>query len=223
MIRKLLTASLLLAAGCAVLHAGMAAAQHPATHQHSFGDAQKWAQVFDDPRRDEWQKPHQVIEAMALAPDAAVADIGSGTGYFSVRLAHMVPSGRVYGVDLESGMVKHLAERAQREGLKNIVAVAGAADDPRLPAKVDLVLMVDVYHHISDRERYLRKLQASLKPGGRIAIIDFRMDSRDGPPKGERIAPTRVQTEFKSAGYALLKEHAFLPNQYFLIFRALKP
>jgi predicted methyltransferase len=205
---------------CAGLLAGPAAAQSPHTHQHSFGGAEQWSQVFDDPKRDEWQKPHEVIQALALKPDAVIADIGSGTGYFSARLANMVPKGRVYGVDTEPDMVKYLAERAKREGLKNVHAVQGAPDDPKLPAKVDLVLLVDVYHHIEDRERYFRKLIGSLKPGGRIAVIDYRMDSPDGPPKSARIAPGQVKAELTRAGYALAQEHAFLPNQYFLVFRA---
>jgi predicted methyltransferase len=213
-----LTAALALSA-CAGLLAGPAAAQSPHTHQHSFGDAEKWAHVFDDPKRDAWQKPHEVIQALAVKPDAVIADIGSGTGYFSARLANMVPKGRVFGVDTEPDMVKYLSERAKREGLKNISAVQGTPDNPQLPEKVDLVLLVDVYHHIEDRERYFRKLTGSLKPGGRIAVIDFRMDSPDGPPKSARIAPDRVKAEFKGAGYVLVQEHAFLPNQYFLVFR----
>jgi SAM-dependent methyltransferase len=198
---------------------GHALAQTPHTHQHSFSGAEQWAHVFDDPKRDAWQKPHEVIQALALEPDAVIADVGSGTGYFSVRLANMVPKGRVYGVDLEPDMVKYLAERAKREKRDNVVAVAGAADDPRLPEKADLILLVDVYHHIDDRERYFRNLGASLKPGGRIAIIDFRMSSLEGPPKAARLAPQRVVAELKGAGYRLVKQHDFLPNQYFLVFQ----
>jgi predicted methyltransferase len=196
-----------------------ATAQTPHTHQHSFGDADRWAKVFDDPERDAWQKPHEVIKALTLKPDAVVADIGAGTGYFSMRLAHMVPQGRVYGVDTEPAMVKHLAERAKQAGLKNVVAVAARPGDPRLPEKADLVIFVDVYHHVEERERYFRRLQESLKPGGRIAVIDFRMDSPVGPPKSARIEPGRVKDEMQRAGYALAQEHAFLPNQYFLVFR----
>src|SRR6185436_6031598 len=161
-----------LLAGLVSIGAGVsapAAAQSPGTHQHSFGDAQKWSQIFDDPQRDAWQKPHEVIQALALKPDAVVADIGSGTGYFAARFANMVPKGRVYGVDTEPDMVKYLAARAKREGLKNISAVRGQPDNPQLPEKVDLVLLVDVYHHIESRERYFQKLISSLKPGGRIA------------------------------------------------------
>lgn len=196
-----------------------AAAQSPSTHQHSFSGAEQWAHVFDDPTRDAWQKPHEVIQALAPRPDAVIADIGSGTGYFAVRFANMVPKGRVYGVDVEPDMVRYLAERAKREHLQNVVAVAGAPGDPRLPEKADLVLMVDVFHHIENRASYLRKLRASLKPGGCIAIIDFRMDSPEGPPKAARIAPESVIAELKGAGYTLAQEHRFLPNQYFLVFR----
>jgi SAM-dependent methyltransferase len=196
-----------------------ALAQSPATHQHSFSGAEQWAHVFDDPKRDAWQKPHEVIQALGLKSDAVVADIGAGTGYFAVRFADRVPGGRVYGVDTEPDMVKYLTERARREKRDNITAIAGAPDTPRLPEKADVILMVDVFHHIDDRSSYFRRLRASLKPGGRIAIIDFRLDSPDGPPKAARIAPERVIAELKGAGYTLAREHGFLPNQYFLIFK----
>lgn len=203
----------------AALAAAPALAQSPPTHQHSFGDAEKWSHVFDDPERDTWQKPHEVIQALKLKPDAVVADIGAGTGYFATRLANMLKDGRVYAVDIEPDMVKHLAERAQREGRANMIAVAGAADSPRLPAKVDLALFVDVYHHVEARERYFRNLRKSLNPGARVAIIDFRLDAPEGPPPAARIAPEQVKAEMKKAGYVLAGEHAFLPRQYFLIFR----
>ncbi|HKW36181.1 MAG TPA: class I SAM-dependent methyltransferase [Burkholderiales bacterium] len=211
-------AAALLSACCAA-----AAAQTPHTREHSFAGAEHWAKVFDDPARDAWQKPHEVITALSPAPDTVVADIGSGTGYFAVRLAHFVPRGRVYGVDTEPEMVKYLAERAKREGLPNLVSIAGRPDDARLPVKVDLVLMVDVYHHISEREAYFGKLRGSLKPGARVAVIDFREDAPDGPPKRERIAPSQVKAELGKAGYAIAGEHRFLPNQYFLVFEAAKP
>ena len=207
-----------LAAAAMLSIASPAVAQSPQSHQHSFGDAEKWAHVFDDPKRDEWQKPHEVIQALALKPGAAVADIGAGTGYFAARLANMLGKGRVYAADVEPDMVKYLAKRAKDEHLPNMIPVTAAPGDARLPAKVDLILLVDVYHHIDERERYFRKLRAALKPGGRVAVIDFRLDSPEGPPKDVRIAPEAVKAELAKAGYRLAEEHRFLPRQYFLVF-----
>ncbi len=200
-----------------------ASAQSPHTHQHSFSDAAKWSRVFDDPKRDPWQKPHEVITALKLAPDASVADIGAGTGYFAARLTHFVPKGKVYAVDTEPDMVKFLEARAKKDGLSNLVPVRGTDTDPRLPAPVDLVLLVDVYHHIEDRQAYFSKLRASLATGGRVAIIDFNQTSRSGPPKAERIAPKRVKSEMAAAGYAAPAEFGFLPNQFFLVFNVATP
>lgn len=205
-------------ASCFALATSATFAQSPSTHHHRFSDAERWAQVFDDPKRDVWQKPDDVMRALELPPDALAADIGAGTGYFAVRLAQALPTGRVYAVDVEPDMVSYLAARAKREQKDNLIAIAGTPDDPKLPEKVDLILMVDVHHHIDDRMRYFRDIDAYLRPGGRIAIIDFRPDSPTGPPKAARIAADRVKAELSSAGYALVHEHDFLPNQYFLVF-----
>lgn len=212
----------LLAAGL-VFGVASALAQAPHTHRHSFADADKWQAVFDDPARDAWQKPHEVLAALGLKPDAAVADLGAGTGYFSMRLAHFVSSGRVYAVDIEPAMVKHLADRAKGMGLSNVTAVQSAPDDARLPEKVDLVLLVDVYHHIDKREKYFARLRGSLKPGGRVAVVDFNDASPVGPPRSARLSPERVKEEMHKAGYAFVSAHDFLPNQYFLVFSLPKP
>ena len=192
----------------------------PARAQHGFHDAACWAAQLDDPARDAWQKPDAVIRALAPAPDAVIADIGAGTGYFSVRLARAVPQGRVIGVDIEPDMVRYLAQRAQREGLANLSARLGVADDPRLPVKVDLVLVVDTYHHIASREDYFRRLRSSLEPGARLAIIDFRRDSPYGPPEGMRVPRAQAERELARAGFALVATHDFLPYQYFIVLRA---
>src|SRR5262252_10359041 len=215
--RSFIAAALALAAAIG-MPVGRAAAQSPHAHQHSFGDAEKWSQVFDDPKRDAWQKPHEVIEALALKSDAVVADIGAGTGYFAARLANMLPRGQIYAIDIEPDMVKYLAERARRENLPNVKPITASADDPHLPTPVDLMLLVDVYHHIDQRERYIGRLRSSLKPGGRLVVIDFTLDSPEGPPKQMRIAAQTVKDELSKAGYVLRKEHTLLPRQYFLEF-----
>jgi len=202
------------------LLAAAAVAQPAGTHEHGFSDADKWAHVFDDPSRDAWQKPHEVIAALALKPDGKVADIGAGTGYFSARLSKMLPKGTVYAVDIEPEMVEYLKQRARREGLKNVVAVLARPDEVHLPAKVDLVLLVDVYHHIGSRAQYFEKLKTSLVPGGRVAVIDFRPEAKQGPRPASRVAAQTVKQELAAAGYALAAEHTFLPEQYFLVFSA---
>jgi predicted methyltransferase len=211
--------SLLFAGAVFAFTAAPVSAQSPQSHHHGFGDAQKWSKVFDDPARDAWQKPHEVIQALGLKPDAVVADIGAGTGYFAVRLAHMLPQGRVYAVDTEAAMVKHVEQRAKGAGLRNVTGVHAAAGDPKVPEKADLILLVDVYHHIDDRVRYFEKVAAALKPGGRVAIVDFRMDSPHGPPKAARVEPARVKSELAAAGYDVAQEHRFLPYQYFIVVR----
>jgi ubiquinone/menaquinone biosynthesis C-methylase UbiE len=194
-------------------------AQTPHTHQHGFTNAEEWSQVFDDPSRDKWQKPHEVIQALNLKSDSIIADIGSGTGYFAIRLTHMVPQGTVYGVDFEPDMVKFLKDRTNKLNISNLVSLKSEKGSVQLPKKVDMALFVDVFHHIENRTAYLKKLHSSLNLNGRIAIIDFKKDSSLGPPKEERISPDQVKSEFKNAGFTLVQEFNFLPNQYFLIFQ----
>lgn len=197
----------------------VAAARAQQAHRRSFAGAEGWARVFDDPARDEWQKPQQVIEALRLAPDAVVADIGAGTGYFTVRLAQALPGGQVIAADLEPDMVRYIEQRARQMNLGNVTAVQAAADDPRLPSGIDCVLVANTYHHIGDREAYFRRLAAVLKPGATVAIIDHRPDSPTGPPVAMRVPAQTVKAEMQRAGYVLVAEHDFLPRQHFLVFR----
>ncbi len=208
--------------GHAAPHAAHASGEHGLVHHgampHRFEDAEAWAQRFEDPARDAWQRPDEVLSALALAPDAKVADVGSATGYFAVRLARAVPQGRVYGVDIEPDMARYLEERARREGLGNVTAVLAAPEDARLPEPVDLVLVVNTYHHIGERDAYFRRLLGSLKHQGRVAIIDFRKGQPMGPPEQHRLPPEVVRQEMAAAGYRFVEAHDFLPNQYFLVF-----
>ena len=147
-----------------------------------------------------------------------VADIDAGTGYFSVRLAKSKTAPKVYAVDIEPSMVSYVRERAAKEGLPNVIVVQAAADQPNLPEPVDVILVVNTYHHIGNRGAYFRKLAASIKPGGRVAIIDFKPNSPVGPPKEFRFPPEQFKSELGQTRYKLVAEHAFLPRQYFLVF-----
>ncbi len=194
---------------------------HDATSRHPFDDVEKWVKIFDDPERAEWQKPAEVVAALDLKPGQHVADLGAGTGYFSRFLAEAVgPHGRVYAIDTEPEMVEHLEKRAARERTPQVKAVLARADDPELPEEgIDLVLVVDTYHHLDDRVRYLERLARGLRPAGGVAIIDFqKRELPVGPPPEHKLAREIVIEEFEEAGYRLREEPDLLPYQYFLIF-----
>jgi cyclopropane fatty-acyl-phospholipid synthase-like methyltransferase len=184
----------------------------------SFDDPERYAKSFDNPARDAWQLPGRVIDELHVAADASVADIGAGTGYFSVRLAKAVPRGTVYAVDIEPSMLEHIRKRVEAERLANVVAVQAGTSGPNLPKPVDLVLVVDTYHHIANRPQYFRDLQKALVAGGRVAIIDFRKDSPEGPPPAFRFEADQIVDEMKQAGFRLDARHDFLPRQHFLVF-----
>ena len=212
-----------------VLGAGARAqehAQHGATGQkpdhmaHSFADAERYPKSFDDPARDAWQMPNRVIAALGLEPGRTVADIGAGTGYFTVRLARSSAAPKVFAVDVEATMVEYVRNRAAREGLTNVFAVRAGADRTNLPEPVDVALVVDTYHHIPERVAYFTALKALLKPGARLAIVDFTKDSPDGPPVEFRFTSEQITAELAKAGFALQAQHHFLPRQMFLIYQA---
>ncbi|HEU4407010.1 MAG TPA: class I SAM-dependent methyltransferase [Polyangiaceae bacterium] len=187
--------------------------------QHRFERAEDWARVFDDPARDAWQKPDQVVELLKLFRTDRVVDLGAGTGYFAARIARRLPEGVVFAADVEPDMVRYLRERATREGLSNLRPVLAKPDEVPLDAPVDLVLVVDTYHHLADRAGYFRRLGKQLRPGGRVAVIDFTKESPEGPPPEHRLTPAQVEAEMREAGYQLEARHDVLPRQYFLVFR----
>ena len=161
----------------------------------------------------------QQADALRLQGTDKVADIGAGTGYFSVRIAKRVLEGKVFAVDIEPDMLRYLGERAHREHLSVLVPVRATADSSNIPELVDVVLVVDTYHHIDNRVSYFAKLRDSLVPNGRVAIIDFKLDAPEGPPPEFRLPPEKIATELAAAGYSLVETHTFLPRQYFLVFQ----
>ncbi len=174
---------------------------------------------LDAPDREGWQRPDEVIRALALPPGATVADVGAGTGYFTVRFARALgPSGRVLATDVQDAMLEALAERKRREGLRQIEVVRAGFDDPALPsACCDVVFLATVYKEIEDRVAYGRRLASALRPGGRLAIIEYRPGAAGfGPPEEARLPEARVEGELALAGFVVVARHDFLPRQYFL-------
>ena len=177
--------------------------------------------LLDAPDRDLWQRPDQIMDAMGIADGSVVADIGAGSGWFTIRLARRVgPQGLVYAEDVQDAMMNAISRRVGREGFNNVRPVLGLKNDPRLPASsLDAALMVDAYHEVEDRVTMLSNLAKALKPQGRLGIVDFRLDGTGpGPAPEERVSPDVVVNDAKKAGLRLLRQEPFLQFQYFLIF-----
>lgn len=190
---------------------------------HRFTDAAEWTAQFDSPDRAAWQKPDEVVAALKLTPAMTVADLGAGTGYFTVRLAKAVPEGRVIANDLEPDMVKWIGERAAKEGLANVSTVEGASADPKLPEGLDVALMVDTYHHIDEPSRFFGKVRDALKPGGLLVVVDFKKDAPEdapGPPAAMRVDDAIVAAHLQKLGFSHERtDRELLPYQYLVFMR----
>ena len=230
-----LTCYSILSAGIAA--AGVAACRAPEnqrpSHSGHHSDAQGRNDNLDDyiarqesPERAKWQKPDEVVAALKLEPGRRVADVGCGPGYFAIPIAKAVgPTGKVWAVDIEPKMLARAREHAVAAGLSNIEYVRGLADDPRLPvASADTIVIVNTFHHFADRRAYLAKLRKALSPGGRIVNIDFIPKPREqrgfGPPLEMQLPRETVDADMAAAGLRPVKVHEFLPEQYFVEYRA---
>ena len=183
-------------------------------------DSKAYIAMLEDPKRDAYQKPHEVITALDLKPGEVIADIGAGSGYFSFRFAHHVGPGRVYAVDISPDMILHMNRRMRDMGITNLTTVLAPPDDPLLAdGSLDRVFICDVWHHIENQGQYLAKLKKMLRPGGQLVMIDFqKRELPVGPPLEMKIAREDLVRQVEQAGFQLSKEHTFLPYQYFLVF-----
>ena len=171
--------------------------------------------------RETWQKPDEVVQALALKNGDVVADIGAGSGYFSRRLARAVtPDGKVYAVDVAADVLGYLQQEAEKEGVRNIVSIVSREDDPLLPANaVDLAFFCDTTHHIDNRADFYRRMLPGLKQHGRMAIIDYPPGGDHAPhPPEQLVSRSQAISEAEQAGFRLVEEFPFLPRQYFLLF-----
>lgn len=170
--------------------------------------------------RDGWQQPEKVVQSLALKPGDRIADLGSGGGYFTFRLSQAVgPTGKVYAVDVDQDMLEDLAERAKKDGYGNIEKVLAKYDDPSLPESgVDLIFTSNVYHHIDARAKYFADAAKYLRPGGRIAIVDFNGSHWSANFLGHYTPVELIKKEMDEAGYGLEREFDFLDRQSFLVF-----
>jgi len=194
--------------------------KHTPASQQRFNDIEVWVKRFEDPERDKWQKPAEVVKMMDLKPGDIVADIGAGTGYITRHIAVAVgPEGNALGLDIEQSMVDYMNEDAKKLGLKNYTAKVVSTDDPALePDSVDVIFLCNTYHHIENRSAYFKNISKSLKHGGRVITVDFYKDTDFGPPRDHKLAKDVVLKEMAQAGYRLDKDLQFLEHQYYLEF-----
>jgi FkbM family methyltransferase len=200
-------------------HAQGAASPHQHGYAKDFSASAAFAAHFDSPERDAWQKPDEVVRLLQVAPDAFVVDLGAGTGYFEGPLSRAVgPNGRVLALDTEPNMVSHLEHRIQENGWPNVEARRVAPDDPGLaPHGVDRILIVNTWHHISDREVYATKLREALRERGSVMVVDFTRESDMGPPPEHRLSQDEVVRELSAAGLQAHVLEETLPKQYVVL------
>jgi arsenite methyltransferase len=184
-------------------------------------DPKAYIGALEDPKRDAYQKPHEVVHALSLKPGEVIADIGAGSGYFTFHFArHVGEKGRIYAVDVSSDMILHVNHRIRELKTSNVVSILADPDDPLLPDQsVNRFFVCNVWHHIENQTKYLSLMKKMLKPGGEIIMIDFhKKELPIGPPIQMKIAREDLIKQMENSGFRLAKEHTFLPYQYFLVF-----
>lgn len=205
------------------------AAQHGRPEHRRPPDIAQYLEQLDRPERDRYQKPDQVVAALGLKPGMTIADLGAGSGYFTRRFVKAVTdAGKVYAIDVEPEMLAYTRTGLERLRIPfSVEFILAGPDDPKLPPdSVDVIFVCNVYHHLENRAAYFSRVKPALKAGGRVAIVDFYHDERSGDvgfPRRHLVARETVIEEMTKAGYRLLREHAFLPRQYFLEFVPITP
>jgi SAM-dependent methyltransferase len=212
----------LLAAASLIAQTAAAPGVHPVSGRR-YANVMGWqgAEWLERSERGLEEEPDHALDALGALTGLTVADVGAGSGYFTVRLATRAgPKGRVYANDLQPEMLKLLGARLARENIRNVTLVQGTVDDPRLPASsIDLVLMVDVYHEFSEPQKMLRAIRAALKPGGRVVLLEYRKEDPEVPIRLEhKMSVAEAKMELEAEGFTLDRVDNRLPRQHILIF-----
>jgi len=210
----------------ALLAAGLLVTQTPGVHPLSgrvYAGVMGWqgAPWLERPERLEEEEPDTALDVMKIARGSTVADIGAGSGFMTMRLATRVgPEGTVYANDIQPEMLQILKGRIDRAHVTNVVLVQGAVDNPKLPAStMDLELMVDVYHELSQPQEMLRGLRTALKPDGRLVLLEYRKEDPSIPIKPDhKMSVREAKIEVEAEGFALARVDESLPRQHILIF-----
>jgi SAM-dependent methyltransferase len=190
-------------------------------HLRPFDEVEKYIAFLEKPERAIWQKPDEVVRALGLKGTETLVDVGAGSGYFAFRFARALPQGKVIAVDTEAEMIRHIHHKVMSEGIKNIQAVLAKPDDPEINQAADWVFICDVLHHVPDRPAWLGRIANKMKPGARLALIEFKEGKLpEGPPEGAKIPRAQLIGLADKAGLTFEGEkQKLLPYQVFLIFR----
>lgn len=178
--------------------------------------------AYEGYKRDEWQKPEEVVAALQIKPGSHVVDLGSGGGYFTFRLAEAAgDNGQVYAIDVDEGLLEFIEQTAKEKDFTNIKTVLAPENDPGLQAnKVDLIFLCNTYHHLDNRVEYFKNTHKYLNPQGRVVIIEFTSGWLN--TIGHGTATEEISTEMQQAGYELSSQFDFLEKQNFLVFQLRK-
>ena len=191
----------------------------PAGQSRGGRSAEEYIKLLESERRIEGLQVDKVVEALKVRPDDRVCDLGAGSGLFTRPLARKASGkGVVYAVDIDSELLKHVERTAQEQKLANIKPILGSETDPKLPEPVDLITIIDTLHHINNHAEYLKGLKKYLRPGGRVAVIDF---SRDWPAGHEKMVYTVGDLDgwMTAAGFKRVEQHNFLDNNFFVVYQ----
>jgi SAM-dependent methyltransferase len=185
-----------------------------------FADTQKYVEFLERSDRAAWQKPDTIINELHLLGTETIADVGAGSGYFSFRFARALPKGKVFAIDIEPEMLRHIYHKAMAEGVDNIEVIKADFDDPHVPAGADMVFVCDVIHHVKERQVWLKKLSAEMKEGAKLVVIEFKEgDLPEGPPAKLKIPKSQLTDMIEENKFTLdLDKSELLPYQVFLIF-----
>jgi predicted methyltransferase len=218
--RAPLASALIVATTLAI--AAQQAGVHPLSgRRYALTMSVEGADWLDRSERDLEEDPDRAINVLKIEKGSTVADVGAGSGYMTVKLSKKVgPQGKVYATDIQQGMLDLLAKRLARNKIANVAAVLGTQDDPKLPTgTIDLILMVDVYHELSQPQVMLRRLRDSLKPAGRLVLVEYRKEDPDIPIRPEhKMSVAEAKLEVEAEGFTLTKTNEDLPRQHILIF-----
>jgi ubiquinone/menaquinone biosynthesis C-methylase UbiE len=178
------------------------------------------AEWLERPERETTELPEQVVANMPLQENSIVADIGAGTGYFTFRLSARAPKGKVYAVDIQPEMLAIIEQRKKALGAANVITTQGTETDPKLPAgEIDVALFVDAYHEFSYPREMMESIVRSLRPGGRVVLIEYRGEDADVPIKRvHKMTQAQARKEMAAVGLVWKETRNFLPQQHFMIF-----